>query len=130
MIKSRSFLLLLIFILLCITGCSEQKELLPLSFEDFILHQKMEGVQAQQLVDKMHFQKVAASKNEIGFYNGPQGKATIYITYYNNVETAQQEEQKMTAKISPQNSVFIQGAYLKFSGKKVYRCFGMEDLIK
>jgi len=54
-----------------------------------------------------------------------QGKAVIYITYYDNPEQASAEGLKMTEKMSSNNSVFIERKYFDLNGKRIYRCFGM-----
>ena len=108
-----------------LVGCTSQKDLLPGEFLGLSLQKKLEGAEAVEFVDRMHFQKVASVKNEIGFYAGEKGKATIYITHYKDPETAAVEEKKMTEKISPENSVFIMGERKEIDGKPIYRCFGM-----
>lgn len=86
---------------------------------------KLAGREATEFINNLHFQAVAAEKNEIGFYEGESGPAIIYVSYYTSNETAAAEGKRMSEKISPENSVFIGGEYLEVSGKAVYRCFGM-----
>ena len=108
-----------------LAGCARQRDLLPNEFLGLSLQKKLEGAEAVEFVDRMHLQKVASVKNEIGFYAGEKGKATIYVTHYGDPETAAAEEKKMTAKISPENSVFIMVEHKEIDGKPIYRCFGM-----
>lgn len=90
-----------------------------------MLTRKLSGDDAKSFVDKLHFQNVATTSNEIGFYEGRKGEAIIYISYYENEEAATKDEIRMTKKISPENSVFIMGRYIEINERKIYRTFGM-----
>jgi hypothetical protein len=92
---------------------------------EYHLEKKLEGEAARLFVDKLHFQKVAPLKTEIGFYKSSGGPAAIYISFYANGEQAETALKKMTQKISTNNSVFIGGEFSKIKDKTVYRCFGM-----
>ncbi|NIR49502.1 hypothetical protein GWO43_13465 [candidate division KSB1 bacterium] len=114
---------------LLILYCSSEKtELLPQELSGLKLSRTMNGQEAKNFVNRLHFQEVAASKNEIGFYEEDKKSAIIYISHYETAEQAETEERKMTDKISPQNSVFVGGKYLDVNGKQVYRCFGMGQI--
>jgi len=108
-----------------IIGCSEQKDYFPEIIKEQKLTKKITGEEAKNFVDHLHTQKVAADKNEIGFYEGDRGTTTVYISYYNSSLEADEEGQKMTEKISPENSVFTGGQTIDVEGRQVYRCFGM-----
>ena len=58
-------------------------------------------------------------------YEGTAGKAVIYVTEYVSGEAAVNDFYKMTKKISPGNSIFIGGEYIRLEGREMYRCFGM-----
>lgn len=105
--------------------CSAKIEYLPQTFYGLTLSKKLTGESAKDFVNQLHFQNVTETDNEIGFYNGEKGKAIIYITYYASEEDAKKDEIRMTEKISPQNSVFINGEKLIVNGKSIYRTFGM-----
>lgn len=113
---------ILIFVL---GSCSPKKEHLPENLYNLTLKQKMAGQKAKEFINRLHFQEVASTENEIGFYAGERGSAVIYITHYESSDKAKSEWSKMTQKISPENSVFIGGEYFRLKGKQVYRCFGM-----
>lgn len=115
-----------VFILfLFLNGCSEQKEYLPESFGDMIRTDLIKGEKAKKIIDELHNKEVTPVKNEIGYYTTVRGKATIYVTHYDDIETANLELIKMTDKISPGNTPFIRGEYLKYDEQNIYRCFGM-----
>ncbi len=112
-------------ILLFLAGCSSKKEYIPEEFFGLKRIQFMTGDEAKKFIDRLHLQEVAPLNNEIGFYEGEDGSAIIYVTYYANNDIALEEEIKMTDKISPENSVFIEGSYFTEMNKNIYRCFGM-----
>ena len=119
--KRLSILLLIIFL----NCASSTKNPIPHKIYNLTLKQKIEEAEATQQINKLHFQNVAAEKNEIAFYEGPNSAATIYVSYYRDNKTCQSEYEKMTQKISPENSVFIGGTYLKMNKLEIYKCFGM-----
>jgi hypothetical protein len=118
-------LLMTAMFMLTIAGCSPSEDYLPETLGEQTLNRRISGEEAKEFVDNLHFQKVAAERNEIGFYDGKRGPTTIYITYYGSSGKAEADYKKMTEKISPENSIFIGGDYMDVEGKQVYRCFGM-----
>ncbi len=111
---------------LIFTYCSGNGGYLPGVIGGLQLKKAVTGAEAAKEVDKIHFNPVASEKeNEIGFYESTDNRATIYITYYKTEEEAKADFEKMTQKISPQNSVFISPSFFEFQGYRVYRCFGM-----
>jgi len=118
--KTVSVIVFLLFV-----ACSSKAEFLPGRILEYSLNEKLSGEKAKSFVNKLHYQEVASLKNEIGFYSKGNQKAIIYVTYYNDAQTAVSEENKMTQKISPQNSVFMGGEYLNIHDFEVYRCFGL-----
>jgi len=119
-IISWVFILFLFF-----NGCTEKKDYLPESFGDMIRTSLIKGEEAKRIIDQLHNKEVAPVKNEIGYFTTVRGKAIIYITYYDDNETANSELIKMTDKIAPGNTPFIRGEYIRFDEKNIYRCFGM-----
>ena len=73
---------------------------------------------------RMHSGDVSSAKNEIGFYSGDRGGATIYVSFFEDKKIAQAEEKKMTDKISLGNSAFTDGDVFYFDGLKIYKCSG------
>jgi hypothetical protein len=106
-------------------SCSTNKDYLPEEFWGLKLNRKLTGNEAKDFVDRLHFQNVATEKNEIGFYTGAVGNAIIYLTYYSNEKTAEEDFRKMAEKISPENSVFVNGKFETVDGNQVYSCVGM-----
>jgi len=106
-------------------GCSNNKDSLPESISGLKLSNIIIGDKAKESVNKLHFQPVTETENEIGFYKGEIGEAIIYVTHYQNAKDSQTDYAKMTKKISPENSVFFNPSFFKMNGKEVYQCFGM-----
>ncbi len=120
--------LIFIISLIVFNYCSTHKNYLPEEFWGMKLNKKLIGNEAKDFVDRLHFQNVATEKNEIGFYTGAVGNAAVYITYYNSAEKADDDFRKMTVKISPENSVFVNGKYETINNKNVYSCVGMGQI--
>lgn len=125
--KSKYFpLSILIFLFLVFQiSCSVKSDLLPENISGLKLLRKMTGDAAKGSINKLHFQPVTETENEIGFYEGEIGEAIIYVTHYQNAKDAQTDYAKMTKKISQENSVFINPQYFQIAEKEVYQCFGM-----
>lgn len=117
--------LLFFLITFSFLSCSSNRDYLPEEFWGMKLNRKLTGKEAKDFVDKLHFQSVATEKNEVGFYTGEIGNATIYITYYSDEKTAYQDFRKMTGKISPDNSMFVRGTYHNINNKQLYSCMGL-----
>lgn len=124
-IRRILFFILISFWLLFQIGCSKKNDSLPDSISNLILTKKVSGDEAKDYINKLHFQPVTETENEIGFYKGEKGEAVIYITHYKNSIDPKADYEKMTKKISPENSVFIYPSFFELNGRKIYKCFGM-----
>jgi len=123
---SNNLICTVIFLTALFVSCSSKTDYLPDSIFNLTLKQKMSGDEAKKHLNKIHFNPVDADKdNDIGFYQGTGNNATIYVTYYSKEVDAIADFDKMTQKISPENSVFISPSFFDFEGYKIYRCFGM-----
>lgn len=118
-------ILTLSFLTVLFISCSTNRDYLPEEFWGLKLNRKLTGNEAKDFVDRLHFQNVATEKNEIGFYTGAVGNAIVYLTYYSNEKTAEEDFRKMTEKISPENSVFVNGKFETVDDKQIYTCVGM-----
>ena len=117
---------LIVILLMCLSiqFCSE-KQILPEKILDYHLTQKVTGIEAQKIVNKIHLNPVTDIENEIGYYQNGDDKAIIYITYYSSDDDAQADLIKMVDKISPQNSIFLNGGQVEINKITAYRYFGM-----
>lgn len=109
-------------------SCSQHKNNLPENLFGLKLLQKYTGETAKDLVDRLHQQNIVTEKNEIAFYGGEIGNATIYISYYKNENSAHQDYIKMTEKILSTNSIFSKGNYFNKNGKYVFNCIGLAQI--
>ncbi len=123
--RKSSLTLLFISASVILFSCGVSKDPLPNEFYGLKRTNKLSGTGARDFVDQLHMRSVAAEKNEIGFYDGERGNAVIYVSYYKDPETATDEINKMTTKISPGNSMFSGGEIKSIIGNPVYEYFGM-----
>ncbi len=121
------FLIFYFFISIIFSTCSFIKEPFPQQISHLTLKHKLEGDEAKEFVDKLHFNTVASENNQVAFYESVEGMAVIYISQYNDEERAQKNFTRMIQKISPKNSVFTGGEYIDFSKMKVYHLLGMRQ---
>ena len=123
--SNNKFIILLLPFIPFLVDCSQDATVLPEKLYGCKLTKLLSGEEAKTKVNKLHFQNVASRNNKIGFYEGEDGPITIYVASYKTSTQARDDYFKMTRKISPENSVFIAGEYLKIGERDVYRCFGM-----
>lgn len=102
-----------------------RKETLPKDLMGYTLVESISGTEAQKTVNQIHLNPVTDTDNEIGYYEKGNDKAIIYITHYKTDDDAKTDLIKMVEKISPQNSVFINGGQFVINEIKIYRYFGM-----
>lgn len=108
------------------SSCSKERNYLPSAFSGASLKEKISGKEALSRLNKIHFNPVAAGKeNDIGYYEKEGNNSTIYITYYKTGGEALTDFEKMTLKITPGNSQFFAPDTFELEGRKIYRCFGM-----
>lgn len=114
-----------LFLILIASACSKEVNFFPENFFDLKLTEKISGEKAEEVVNRLHFDPVTSEKNEIAFYRGVKGNAIIYATYYSDSDAAIENYNKMTQKISPENSVFIQSSFIEMNDKTIFRTFGL-----
>ncbi len=119
-------ILIILSIMLTLGGCSPKSNLLPVEIYGLSLKSSLTGAKARKFVNQLHFQNVAQSENKIGFYEGDNVKAVIYVTSYATPDTASTEGIKMVKKISePGKALFIDGQYININGSQIFQCHGM-----
>lgn len=114
----------LVFVLFFSPGCSKEQDPLPKEFESLTLDKKLTGKEAKDFLLRMHQGIVGSDKNEIGFYSGGAGGATIYISYFDDKFIAQDEFNRMTDKISSGSTEFTNGGVFYIDGLKIFKCLG------
>ncbi len=117
--------LLLILTVLFFIQCSQSKNPLPDKVNNLRLVKLVEGEEAKKYINKLHFQPVTEHENYIGFYEDLSGSAIVYLTLYPDKEKALNDFQKMTKKISPENSIFTSPEFFTYRSEVIYKCTGM-----
>jgi hypothetical protein len=107
-----------------LSGCSKNINPLPKEIYGLKMDKKLSGKEANEFLSRMHSEEVGSTKNEIGFYSGDHGGATIYISFFEDKLQAQAEEKKMTDDISGGKSVFTNGVVFYIDGHKIFKCSG------
>ncbi len=115
----------LILFLCCLWQYCAENGIFPQNILGYSLVRKISGVEAQKMVNRIHLQPVTDMENEIGFYEKNTEQAVIYVTYYQSENDARVDLTKMVNKISPQNSIFLNGGQLEINKIIAYRYFGM-----
>jgi hypothetical protein len=116
---------LLLLSLAVLLGCGPGADPLPPELAGLSLEKRLEGEAAKRFVDRLHGQEVTPADNEIGFYTGAAGRATVYVTHYAQRSQALAERRRMMESISSASAVFTQIEQLELEGKQVHRCLGM-----
>lgn len=122
--KKTCFYLLLCWILF-FSSCSKKYETLPEEVNQLMLVKTISGQEAKDIINKLHFQPVTENENLICHYENESGSAIVYVTIYKSKEEAKKDFDRMTRKISPENSVFIYPQFFDYQGNSIYKCFGM-----
>ncbi len=121
----KKYFLLISLAGLLLAGCSTQNDYLPQEFFGLKLAVLKDDKEAANFVNKLHLKSVAAAKNKIGFYEGEPGKAAIYLTIYDNNDSARSAEKKMIVKMTKDKNFFVDGEFIVINDETVYVCFGM-----
>lgn len=122
---NRIVLILILCSIFLFTSCGRKKENLPEKVGDLILVKKITGTEAKDYINKLHLQPVTENENIIAHYENLSGSAVVYVTIYANEKDAEKDFERMTNKISPENSVFIYPEFFNYANNKIYKCFGM-----
>ncbi len=126
MTQKTKQILIILALALTLGSCSSKSNLLPVEIYGLSLKSSLTGAKARKFVNQLHFQNVAQSENKIGFYEGDNAKAVIYVTSYATPDTASTEGVKMIKKISTSDkAIFIDGQYININGAQIYQCHGM-----
>lgn len=118
-------LILIIIAFFTLSFCDSKTEYLPGTLYGLERSRKLTGREAEEFVNRLHFNKVTNAENRIGFYEGKPGRLTIYLTLYENDTIAKSDKDRMIKKISPSNSVFSPVMFMKHHGKMIGYTFGM-----
>ena len=69
----------------------------------------------------MHFESVIDVESQIGFYDKTSSTAIIYISHYDDKDSAKNIFDTMTKKISERISLYSNSGFININGTKVYK---------
>jgi hypothetical protein len=118
----------ILFTVILLASCSKKIDPLPKEIFELKLDKKLSGKEANDFLFRMHSGNVGSDKNEIGFYSGDRGGATIYVSFFEDKIQAQAEEKRMTDEISGGKTEFTNGEVFYIDGHKIYKCSGYSQL--
>lgn len=91
-----------LFTIVLLIGCGEGVENntpLPNSIQEMQLQKVIQGEEADQVITELHKKKVTDQQNFIGEYAGKDYNAKLYLTVYQNADSALSDLNKMNARI-------------------------------
>jgi hypothetical protein len=83
------------------------------------------GVEAEELVNRLHGRSVATGENAIGTYAGTEGSATVYLSVYASDTTARSAEIRMEERIASGDFGFSHLNRMTVEGRSVASCIGV-----
>ncbi len=119
------FIAALIIAAIVFAVATRDNNLLPETLGSLRLEKRLKDAAARELINRLHSKGVTPTTNEIGFYFGLNGEATVYVSVYPTSESAAETAITMAARIREGNPVFGQYRVLKAGDLDVHRCRGM-----
>lgn len=122
------FFLLSSLISLLFVGCSSDKSekfKLISELNGMTMVQKISGDEAKKQIDKLHGKSVTPDENNILFYKGENGEATLYISFYSDLENAYFAYDRMVNLIRDENNVFGHFHQFEIENQQLSMCLGM-----
>jgi hypothetical protein len=132
-LSKRPYVLILALLLLAVvvyvatyqSGERPGERLVPETLGELQLGELLSGAAAREMIDHLHAKGVTPAENEIGFYDAPGGKATLYVSVYANEADAGAAERRMAELIRAGNPIFGEYVERSIGGQVVHRCYGM-----
>ena len=120
--------IVLVLAVLTISGCTDFDNTnndLPQKLGDLTLSKVIQGSQADGVIQKMHGKKLGASWNFIGYYGNEDAGNILYLSIYENNETAKADLMKMAMKMAGGTRVFAPLTFGEMGDKVQFRTEGM-----
>ncbi len=117
-----------VWVLLTISGCTDFDNTnndLPQKLGDLTLSKVHQGSQAAAVIHKMHGKKLGTSRNFIGYYGNEDAGNILYLSIYENDETAKAELMKMAMKMAGGTRVFAPLTFGEMGDNVRFRTEGM-----
>jgi hypothetical protein len=129
--SNRWYLLLPVLLILAVVvyvTTDNDERLVPVALGELRLSERLSGAAAQELINHLHAKGVAPERNEVGFYRGPGGNATLYVSVYSTEANAAEAELQMARRIRQGNPIFGEYKERTVAGKRVSECYGMDQV--
>jgi hypothetical protein len=107
------------------TGFNNTNNDLPQKLGDLTLSKVLQGSQAAAVIHKMHGKKLGAHRNFIGYYGKEDAGNILYLSIYENDETAKAELMKMAMKMAGGTRVFAPLTFGEMGDNVRFRTEGM-----
>ena len=117
-----------VLVLLTISGCSNFDNTnndLPQKLSDLTLSKVVQGSQAAAVIHKMHGKNLGASRNFIGYYGNEDAGNILYLSIYENDETAKADLMKMAMKMAGGTRAFAPLTFGEMGDNVRFRTEGM-----
>jgi hypothetical protein len=117
-----------VWVLLTISGCTDIDDTnndLPQKLGDMTLSKVVQGSQAAAVIHKMHGKKLSARRNFIGYYGKEDAGNILYLSIYENDETAKADLMKMAMKMASGTRVFSPLTFGEMGDNVRFRTEGM-----
>jgi hypothetical protein len=98
---------------------------IPQTLGVLALERAVTGDDARAIVDRMHGRAVTPSRSTVGFYGGPEGEATLYISRYAHADSAVVALEQMAQRIERPGTPFDQLRILPSARFRTFMCLGM-----
>ena len=88
------------------------------------LERAVVGDDARAIVNRMHGRAVTPSRSTVGFYDGPEGEATLYVSGYAHPDSAAIVLEQMAERIERPGTPFDNLRLLPSARHRTYMCLG------
>lgn len=100
------YVLMIVVIILLTGGCTNQKTSLPSQLGDLKLVKMVEGEAATQIIHEMHHKSLGATAHVIGYYGNADSQNILYVSIFEDTESAKQDLMAMAMKMATGTPVF------------------------
>lgn len=125
---SAMSILKILVVIFFLYGCSKQDSTV---FKPFVelnglkLSRHISGEEARELINQLHNKSVTPSSNDVLFYEGLKGKATLYVSIYKSDADTKEAYDKMVRLIKDGNQVFGHFHEMEIETQPLSMCLGM-----
>jgi hypothetical protein len=116
------------WVMLMNLGCTDvdnTHKALPQKLGDLTLSKVIQGSQADGVIHKMHGKKLGASWNFIGYYGNEDAGNILYLSIYEDIESAKADLMKMAMKMAGGTRVFAPLTFGEMGDNVRFRTEGM-----